>query len=76
MSECPVCSRESASGTDLCEYHLAAFNRLHDAFKDWEKALSIGWEEYLISLAHAQGLGSWVREIIQYLTPEGAPSEP
>ncbi len=76
MTDCPICSRESTSGTDLCEYHEEALIRLRDAFKKWERAMGIGWDEYLSKIARVEGLGAWVREIVAYLTSRDAVSTP
>lgn len=76
MTDCPICSRESAGGTDLCEYHEEALIRLRAAFKEWERALVIGWSEYLSLVSHTEGLGSWVREIIAYLISKDGSSAP
>lgn len=67
MTECSICSRESTSDSDLCEYHMAALAKLRDAFKEWERAMNIGWEDYLTLVSKTEGLGSWVREVANHI---------
>jgi DNA topoisomerase-1 len=76
VTDCPICSRESASGTDFCRYHEEALIRLRAAFTEWERAMGIEWDEYLSLIAHTEGLGSWVGEIVAYLTSRDAASVP
>lgn len=74
MTECPICFRQSMNGTELCEYHEEALTRLRAAFAEWEKALGVGWIDYLSLVYRTQELGLWVREIVAYLTSRSAAS--
>jgi hypothetical protein len=76
MTDCPICSRESANNTVFCVYHEEALARLRTAFREWERAMDINWEDYLRRLTRTDGLGSWVREIVLYLISRDVASMP
>jgi hypothetical protein len=70
MSECPICSRPSHENDLLCQYHQHAHKNLRDTFEAWTHALDIDWTSYLDHVYAADGLGSWVREVIEHIKSE------
>jgi hypothetical protein len=59
----------------LCQYHSTAYQNLRESHEEWEKRAEVDWNEYLDSLVELETLGRWVREIIELLKSEDAPSE-
>jgi hypothetical protein len=70
MSECPICSRPSHEDDPLCQYHQHAHKNLREAYEAWIHALDIDWTSYLDHVYAVDGLGSWVREVIEHIKSE------
>jgi len=68
MSDCPICNREATSESEYCEYHAEAFENVKAAFSNWERAMSIDWQEYLAALVEEEAIGKWARDVAEYLT--------
>ena len=71
-----MCGRESAEKDILCGYHKEALNRLRIAFGDWKRAMEIGWDDYVNAVRQLEEAGTWVREVIDYITSGHILSEP
>ena len=70
--KCPVCGRESIPGVNFCDRHMAAYRRLLEGYKEWRRAMNIGWSEYLKSIVEKSNAGLWVKEVAAYLVKEEA----
>ncbi len=70
MSDCPLCGRPSHEEGLLCQYHQLANENLRDAYEVWTRALGIDWDSYLDHVYAVEGLGSWVREVIEHIKSE------
>ncbi len=75
MNECPICSRPRQNDDPLCKYHQLAQKNLNDAFEVWAHAMEIDWNSYLDHVYAVDGVGSWVREVIEHIKSEGGSSE-
>ena len=67
MSECPICGREAISDRKLCAYHSEALDKIREAYNEWERAMEIDWETYLVRLLDEESAGKWVREVVENL---------
>ncbi|MHA1925346.1 MAG: hypothetical protein ACXABV_03505 [Candidatus Thorarchaeota archaeon] len=70
MSECPICDRPSHEDGPLCQYHQHAQKNLRDTYEAWAHALEVDWTSYLDYVYAVDGLGSWVREVIEHVKSE------
>ena len=70
MSECPICGRSSDDKGPLCQYHHLAHKNLCDAYEVWAHAMGIDWTLYLDHVYAVDGIGSWVREVIEHIKSE------
>ncbi len=75
MSHCMICGRYLGEDSSLCQYHSNAYQNLKASYHEWEKRAEVDWNEYLDSLIELETLGIWVREVIELLRSEDAPSE-
>jgi len=64
---CTLCWRRRKDGSEYCIYHLAAQENLLNAFRDWQEALEIEWEDYLVSIVTRQESGEWVRDVAHHI---------
>ncbi len=75
MSECPICTRPSHDDEHLCPYHQLALENLRDAFDVWADAMDLDWNSYLDYVYAVDGVGSWVREVIEHIKSENGSLE-
>ncbi len=66
MNKCSICN-EPTENNQFCEIHQAAYNKLHEEYNKWKKAVEITWEDYLDELIKNQYTGKAIKEIIDYL---------
>ena len=68
MTECPVCNRPSHEEEEFCKYHADAHTRLHEMLESWSEAHGeIDWNAYLDLVSKANGTGTWILEVIDYI---------
>lgn len=75
MSECPICGRPNDERGMFCEYHQLANDNLQKEYDVWHHAMDIDWDAYLDHVYAVEGLGTWVREIIDHIKSESGSSE-
>ncbi len=64
--KCPVCEREAPA--DLCQYHLAAKEKVEVTYPLWVKAYGrMEWREYLDNVKRNVQTGQWAKEIAEFL---------
>jgi hypothetical protein len=75
VSECPICGRKTESDTQFCQYHDLANENITESFEDWNLAMEIQWDEYLLKLNEEESLGKFAREVVEYLMQQDGFSE-
>jgi len=75
VSECPICKRKVVSDGDFCEYHDLASSNVHNTFENWNVAMSVKWEDYLLQLVDEENLGKFARDIVEYLIQQDGSSK-
>lgn len=64
--KCPICGREAVA--ELCSYHLAARDRVQEAYPLWVKAYGrMEWKEFLDNVKRNVQTGQWSKEIAEFL---------
>lgn len=64
--QCQICPRQAKPKSALCRFHYLALKRLVGRFELWEKAVDVGWPEYLRQVESNPATGLWVREVITW----------
>ncbi len=64
--ECQICPRLAKPNSALCRFHYFALKRLVGRFEQWQKAVEMGWPEYLRQIEANPLTGMWVREVIAW----------
>ncbi len=64
--ECQICPRPAKPNSPLCRFHHFALKRLVGRFEAWQKAVDVGWVEYLKQVEANPLSGVWVREVISW----------
>ena len=64
---CSLCWRRRKDGSEYCKYHLSAKENLLKAFRAWQEALEIEWEDYLVAIVTRQESGEWVRDVAHHI---------
>lgn len=75
MSECSICGRPNDDGGTFCQYHQLAYDNLQKEYEVWSHAMGIDWDSYLDHVYAVEGLGTWVREIIEHIRSESGSLE-
>jgi hypothetical protein len=64
--KCNLCQKETEGKSEFCANHLAAEEKLRNAYSTWRNAYSeLSWDEYLARIKQLKGTGRWVKEIIE-----------
>jgi hypothetical protein len=65
---CPICGREPARASELCNHHEMARNNILAAYQKWIIAFGdMEWAEFLHKIEKLEGSGEWTREVAKYL---------
>ncbi len=75
MTHCDICGRAANDDTSYCTYHYVASDKVNEAFKVWENALEITWDDYLSRIFEEDGLGKWAKEVVKYLMQQNDSSK-
>ncbi|MEM2109789.1 MAG: hypothetical protein QW327_04810 [Candidatus Odinarchaeota archaeon] len=67
---CPICDKGEG---EFCENHASAYISVVEAFKKWQTATPIRWEDYLKRIIDNEYTGKWAREVAEYLLRKGSP---
>jgi len=73
--QCDICGRSADDRTGYCAYHKVAHDNVQDAFKIWENALEITWEDYLTRIFDEDGMGKWAKEVVEHLMQQNDSSK-
>ncbi len=68
--KCRICGKSVHTvidGLQLCEVHLTAYNNIKYRYDAWKQKLRINWDDYLIKLSKIKYLGSYSKEVVNYL---------
>jgi hypothetical protein len=66
--KCQICPRPLKPNSALCRFHYFALKRLVGRFELWQKAVEVGWVDYLKKVEANPLTGVWVREVIAWST--------
>lgn len=58
-----LCGLRRGSGSEYCRYHHAAIKNLEIAHQDWEKAVGIGWLDFLKEVMERKETGVWAKDV-------------
>lgn len=75
MSQCDICGRAADDSIGYCAYHKVAHDNVQEAFKVWEIALEITWDDYLTRIFEEDGLGKWAREVVEHIMQQNDSSK-
>lgn len=72
-SSCVLCQRlaeSSYGGLRLCKFHGRAYERLMEAYREWEKKTRISFREFLDKVLVLKFSGKYVKEVAELLLTE------
>ena len=75
VTQCDICGRTTDGGTSYCTYHKVAHDKVQEAFKVWEIALEITWDDYLTRIFDEDGMGKWAKEVVEHLMQQNDSSK-
>lgn len=73
--QCDICGRAADDSIGYCAYHKVAHDKVKEAFKVWEIALEITWDDYLTRIFEEDGTGRWAKEVVEHLMQQNDSSK-
>ncbi len=64
---CRLCGLRRGSESEYCRYHQIAIKNLEVAHQDWNKAVGIGWLDFLKEVMEKKETGAWVKDVVTVL---------
>lgn len=62
-NRCRLCGLRQGNKSEYCRYHQLAMKNLEIAFENWEKAVGIGWLDFLEEVMKRKETGVWARDV-------------
>jgi hypothetical protein len=65
---CPICGKEPAEASELCNHHESARIGILAAYQKWIVAFGgMDWIDFLHKIEKLEESGEWTREVAKYL---------